>query len=182
MLVIGLSAQDKPKAGTASRHYFNPNYNFCIDYPANWQTSEPFDHDAVALVPHHVQGYPHTEITVGGRVNQPSEKETRGETLEENWDSGRKALAESGKVTNVAVIEQMHISLAGYPALATKYEYTENGQRWYVQEITFLTGSQAVFELALTCHPEEVEKLTPVFDEVVRSFKAQCDPKLPERP
>ncbi len=182
-LVVGLSAQSKPAAGTASHHYFNANYNFCIDYPNNWQTWEPFDRNAVALIQPNVQGYPRTEITVGGRVNQPSEKdETRGETLQEIWDSGAKALAEYGKATNVSVIEQKRISLVGYPALATTYEYTKNGQRWREQEVIFLTRSSTVFELALTCHPGEVEKLTPVFDEVVRSFKIQCDPKLPERP
>jgi len=183
MFAVGLSAQSKLATETASRHYFNPNYNFCIDYPGNWGIWEPFDRNAVALIQSDVQGYPRTEITVGGNVNQPSDKdETRGETLAENWDSGLKALAENGKVTNVAVIEQKRISLAGYPALATKYEYSENGQRWHVQEIMFLTRSSEVFELTLTCHPEEVEKLTPVFEEVVRSFKIQCDPKLPERP
>jgi hypothetical protein len=180
---MGLSAQNKPAGETASRHYLNANYNFCIDYPSDWRTSEPFDGNAVALVQLNVQGYPRTEITVGGRVNQPSEHdETRGETLQEIWDSGVKALAEYGKPTDVSVIEQKRVSLAGYPALATKYEYKTSGQRWYVQEIVFITRSSAVFELALTCRPEEVQQLTPVFDAVVGSFKIRCDPKLPERP
>lgn len=183
MFAVGLSAQSKPATGARSRHYFDANYNFCVDYPANWQTWEPFDRNAVALLPPGVQGYPSTEITVGGRVNQPSETdETRGETLQEIWDSGVKSLAKYGKASSISVVEQKQTSLAGYPALATKYEYTEGGQRWHVQEIVFITRSQAVFELALTCHPEEVQKLTPVFDAIVRSFKIQCDPKLPERP
>lgn len=181
--VTGLSAQNKPAAEPGSRHYFNPNYNFCIDNPSNWQTWEPFDRNAIVLIPPNAQGYPRTEITVGGQVNQPSEKdETRGETLQEIWDSGVKALAENGKATNISVVEQKRTSLAGYPALTTKFEYTTKGQRWREQQIVFITRSNAVFDLALTCRPEEVERLTPVFDSVVRSFKTQCDPKLPERP
>lgn len=183
LLVVGLPAQSKPAPAPASRHYFNANYNFCVDYPANWQTSEPFDRNAVALIPPGVQGDPGTEITVGGRVDQPSQHdEARPETLDEIWASGVKALTEYGKATAVSVIEQKRLSLAGYPALATRYEYMKNGQRWNGQQFLLLTRSRAVFELTLSCHPDELSQLMPVFDAVVRSFKIQCDPKLPERP
>jgi hypothetical protein len=171
-------------AGEGKKHYFNSNYNFCIDYPGSWQKAEPFDSNAVELFPPNVHGStPRTEITVGGMVNQPSEKdETHGQTLDEVWHSGFETMSEYGKYTELSIVGKNQISFAGYPALRGSFEYTYEGHRWREEQILFITRSDAVFVLTLTSPSASSEKLTPIFDSVAGSFELRCNPRLPERP
>jgi hypothetical protein len=94
LLVVAASAAGQ----SVSPHYFNQNYNFCIDNPGLSQHNEPFDGNAISLTPPGQKlQYPYPEITVSGRVNQPSaHDDTRGETLEEIFDSGLATIKEYG--------------------------------------------------------------------------------------
>ena len=166
------------------RHYVNQNYNFCIDYPSGWRSVVPFDGNAVELLPPKAQAKgPRTQITVGGQANQPSEgDDTRRQSLEEYWNVQLRAMAEYDKATAIDVIGKKLVTLAGYPALETVFEYTIGSERWHERQIALITQSDAVFVLSLWCYPNDVQQLRPIYDSVVRSFRIHCNPKLPERP
>lgn len=182
ILLLAVAASAVGQSG--SRHYFNENYNFCIDYPSQWQHDEPFDGNAISLTPPGQKlPYPHPEITVGGRVNQPSEQdESRGETLEEMFESGLAAIKEYGKASAIEVTEKRWSTLAGYRALVSDIEYTNDNQRWHEHQILILTRSEAVFEISATFYPSQTQQFMPIFHKIVRSFRIRCKPSLPERP
>ena len=180
LLAVAASAAGQ----SVSRHYFNQNYNFCIDYPSQWQHNVPFDGNAVALVPPGQNlSYPYPEIIVGGRVNQPSEQdESRGQTLEEIFASELAAIKEYGSFSEIKVIEKRWSGLAGYPALVSDFEYMKDKQHWHEHQVFILTRSEAVFSISSTYHPNQTQQFMPVFQNIVRSFRIRCNPNLTERP
>jgi hypothetical protein len=183
-LVLLLFTTASAVGQSLSRHYFNQNYNFCIDYPSQWQEQVPFDGNAIELTPPEQKlRYPYPKITVGGRVNQPSEQnDTRGETLEEVFDSDLAAIQGWEKARAVKVVEKHWSKLVGYTAIVSDIEYTIDDQRLHEHQILILTASEAVFEITSTCHPGQMQQFTPVFQGIVRSFRIRCNPRLPERP
>jgi hypothetical protein len=188
VLALAGTSLGQQRHRSGCRHYFNSNYNFCIEYPKKWQRNEALDGNAIALLPpgQRAGPLPYSAIFVGGHVNQTSEQdENRGETLDEIFESGLKAFQEGDaafKATQLKVTERRRSRLVGYPVLVSTIEYVLDNRYWQEHQILILTRSDAVFELTLTCRADQIQKFTPIFNGIVHSFRIRCNSRLPERP
>ena len=161
----------------AKSTYRNKNYDFSFDYPAEWVIYEGFDRNGVSLYP-----FPNTKtasrpiIGVGGSAGQPSENnDSHPQTLQEDFEFHLEAMKRGpAPAVDLRIVSNEPVSLQGLPAIVGTIEFKRGNpkENWVMKEILIHTRDDSVtYHLTLICHPEQVEVLVPLFDNVTKSFR-----------
>jgi len=161
---------------TGWKTYQNVNYNFSFEYPARtWSLTVGLDGNGVDLTPidkslFHLP----PEIGAGGSVGQPSDAdENRSRNLDEDFQSYLHALDGGySRAQNITVVSRKSLLLQGFPAIVSTISFERpTGRLWFNKVILIHTKDDSTtYHLGLTCSPDDVSSLTPIFDQIVNSY------------
>jgi hypothetical protein len=158
--------------------YRNERFEFCLDVPADWGSSESLNGNGLSLAPKSLESYElRPEIRVGAHVSQPSkEDEQRPQTLDENFEAGLEALREYGGAREITVVSKQKLVLYGLPALKStlRYKDSKSGAEWFDKDVDILDRDYTVYFIELKCHPKDADTLDQVFEKMLNSLKLHC--------
>lgn len=158
--------------------YKNKNFGFSVIQPKGWSRQEAFDKNGVIFDPPNA-GLASPDITIGARVNQPSESAPgRSQTVDEILNTFQESFEEDNQVEKISILRKEHIIVAGMDAGIINIEYTDRktGQERYVIEADAIHPSGAVYFVGLECDQRESARMTPIFEGVLRSLTVRKNP------
>src|SRR6267154_2613887 len=126
MLVASVSiiADDQAQK---QKSYSNKNFDFCINVLSNWSYGESFSRNGATLTPNDSRAFSlPPRITVGAHANQPSEREHRPQTLDENIQSSVDSLREYGAALDIRILRKEEITLQQLPARVIAVQYRDS--------------------------------------------------------
>ena len=170
-------AGDEPRT---SKLYYNKNFAFCVDSPADWSYADSFTRNGAIFAPKRLGGVSlPPRISVGAYVDQPSESGNGAQTLDENIQSSIESLRKHGSAIDVLILKTKEIILQNLPARSLTLEYRDakSGQQWFKEEIDLMNEKKIVYFLELECSPKDAAPLQAVFDSLIHSFRLKCDRK-----
>ena len=172
-------SESDTKTDTARyKKYQNEHYSFSFEYPAKWLLSEALDGNGVSISP--VAGE-RSRIAVSG--SKVASIETHFLSLEEHFDASLRSLQKKRShpehhPQNVVLVKKEVTTVLGLPAIVSTIEFDKDGQNW-IEHGTLVhsqDGSTA-YDIAIDCHPEELQTFQSVYDRVVQTFRILGPPK-----
>ncbi|HWZ55756.1 MAG TPA: hypothetical protein VNZ63_06770 [Verrucomicrobiae bacterium] len=173
-MCASISADDKSKD---QKSYANKNFDFCIHFPANWTSSESYSRNGATLAPSNAKAFSlPPRISVGARVDQPSQTGNGPQTLDENIQSSIDSLREYGSALDIQVLKKDAITIQRLPARAItlKYRDSHSEDEWFVKDVNLIDHQNTVYFAELKCHPKDAIALESIFDALVQSLRLQC--------
>jgi hypothetical protein len=174
---VSVSADEK---SVEQKPYFNKNFDFCIQVPANWFSSESYTGNGVTLAPRKLKAFSLApRITVGAHINQPSKIGNGSQTLDENIQSSVDSLREYGSARDIQIVKRDAMTVERLPAglITLKYRDSQSGNEWFVKDVNLIDQNNTVYFAELKCHPKDAVALESIFDALLQSFRIQCKGK-----
>ncbi len=170
----------RPSAATW-KYYCQPNGGFCFNYPPSWKMmGEIYDGNGVVVAPPQKDGQAlWNEVTVAMVAPPKDSDEAFGlDTIIEQAAAG---MREAGQ--DFQTLRRQVRTVDAKPAELLKAEYHEKstGRDW-IEELIFIQGpDNEVYSIALKSVSSDIERLEPVFSEIVRTWKLP-EPEPPVTP
>lgn len=170
-------------------HYKNARWGFCVDYPAAWRASEPSDGSGVTLYPKNgADSKSDPYISITGVPDQPDFDNSNvvlddspPMDLEGNLARVLGNLRDYDHASDIRVLEKRKLTFQGFDALSTnvRYRTSTSGGDW-TDETLWINDEYIIFAATVFGRPDEVSKLEPVYQEIVkRRFRLECNEKRP---
>jgi len=176
-VAAGQSPPTKPQTAVpahkpvTNKRYCQPEIGFCFRYPSVWMNlGEVFGGNGVVVAPEQKQDRAlWDEITVALVAPAP-EGDEEGPGLNGIVEQSATAMREAGQ--NFVTLQRQDRTVDHKPAQLLKVQYREkaSGRDW-VEELVFIEGPEnEIYSVALKCAPQNVAKLEPAFEGVLRSW------------
>jgi len=164
--------------GKGRRTYHNKRWDFCVEYPATWGISESYTRNGAYVYPRRKERpFMGPTISFGGEVAQSDETDpSRHETLEASFLGSVEEMKHSRQFKDVEILEKHSTEFLGYPALAStiRFSYTTSQVTWVGKDLVLQRPDGFNFFVSVETPAEELATMTPVFEDVVRSFRFGC--------
>jgi len=177
VLYVAISPVDKAQE---RKSYFNKNFEFCVHFPSDWSSSEPYTRTGVTLAPDKQAAFSlPPRIALGAHMNQPSQTGNGSQTLDENIQSYVDSLREYGSAVDIQILRKDEITLGDLPgkSIVLKYRDSHSGKEWFAKDFNLIDGNNTVYFAELKCHPKDAVTLESIFDALLRSLRLQCKGK-----
>lgn len=169
-----------PPAANAWKRYCQPD-GFCFNYPPTWKMmGEIYDGNGVVVSPPQKNDPAlWSEVTVAMVAPPKDSDEALG--LDAIIEQAAAGMRESGQ--DFQTLRRQVRTVDAKPAELLKAEYHEksSGRDW-IEELIFIQGpDNEIYSVALKCASSDIERLEPVFSEIVRTWKLP-EPEPPVTP
>jgi hypothetical protein len=167
----GQSPKSAHPASVAWKRYCQANGGFCFNYPPSWKMmGEIYDGNGVVIAPPQKDEQAlWNEITVAMVAPPKGSDEALG--LDAIIEQAAAGMRDSGQ--DFRILRRGVLTAAPRPAelLKTQYHEKSTGRDW-IEELIFIQGpDNEIYSVALKCGPRDIERLEPVFSDIVRTWK-----------
>jgi len=165
-------------------HYRNTRWGFCVDYPADWKSSELQDGSGVTLYPRaHGNSTNGPYFSISGVPDQPDVDnanivldDSPPLDLDGNFARSLESLREYDHASDIRVLGNRRLKFQGFDALRTRIRYRTPPDRKELADDTFWVNKEYVIFTAILFGPSrQVRELEPVYrDIVMHRFQLVC--------
>jgi hypothetical protein len=155
------------------RRYYNPQWNYCVSYPAQWSKGDAFEGAGLFVrsgVKKHSRPVGEIDVSV-----VPEEIRARAITLNDEVRDHILGLQRFTRAEKLELLERRDVVLSGIPALLAKDRFydPQDGSTW-VNELVLARDGAALYRVELECKASEIERFESVFARVASTFKTDC--------
>lgn len=165
-----------PRQDSSWKRYYNPQWGFCVSYPARWRKGDAFDGSGL-FVETGIKKFssPIGEMDVAalpGRADSVLQSQV---SFVNDVQVHLEGLKKFERAEHMEVLEQRSMNLTGNAALFTKERYYDPLERAkWVDEIIFTQRDNVLFRLELECRGDQLIRFEPVFTRLVSTFTFDC--------
>ncbi len=171
-------AQSEPRPTEQWGTYYNPRFDFCVDFPRAWKQRYSLNGDGSDYSPPTKGSFRETpQIRAYAYLDRPSEQDQRRLlSLEELDDLGLQTLRRYGNAVDISGAERRYVTILGLRALDSSLQYTDSATHvtWFQRVVELIDREGTVYTLALKCSPQDTEGLRPLFERMVASLRLHC--------
>jgi PsbP len=172
-LCSGQSAGSKstPSSTVHSKHFCSSAAGFCFNYPATWQLLGEAFGDGVVIAPQQSGERALWNVVTAAAVAPRSDAGESAGNIEQVIETAMANMRAAGR--NPQTLERQQRTINGVPAEILELRYRDDEtQRDWVEELAFIEGpDQDIYSLALKVKPEDISRLQPAFERMLRSWK-----------
>lgn len=153
----------------------NPQWGFCLAYPAQWKSAPLFGGEVTQLLPQPATSADlQPEIRYGAfRNHLNSEPSDAPKSLEEIADDALDYIKDQ-MVKQLRVADR-RTKIGGEQALITNISYTKEGVPWREKHVRIRRSDEAIIVLQLMAPASKYAGLEPAFDRIAQNtFRPRC--------
>jgi hypothetical protein len=175
LLAIGITGgvhAQAPKAAHPApwKRYCQRDGGFCFKYPPSWKLmGEIYNGNGVVVAPPQKDEEPLWNVVTVAMVAPPKDA---GEALGLDGIVKEASAGMRDAGQNFQTLERSSRTVDGKPAqlLKAQYRQKDTGREW-IEELVFIEGpDNEIYSVALKSLPQDVVRLGPVFNEIVRTW------------
>jgi len=176
VLVLVAQAGSTPREDHAWKLYRNPQWGYCVSYPARWSKGDAFE-GAGLYVKTGVtkRSYPTGEMDVTALPNTLEASVQPASTFGDDVRLHLEGLKKFEREEQVELVEQRPMTLFGLSALFAKERYYDPRERAkWAQEVVFAQRENVLYRMELVCRDDQLVRFEPVFTRLISTFQADC--------
>jgi hypothetical protein len=177
-VAVACAGSSTEKQDRAWKAYANPQWGYCVSYPARWLKGDAYD-GAGIYVKTGLKKFSRAvgEIDIGVIPDEAAPAvRTAPVKLVDDLETHFDGIKKFERAEGIEILEKREMQLVGDSALFTKDRYYDPQERAkWAEEIIFVRHKGALYRLELECRDDQLARFEPVFQRFVSTFRFDCN-------